>query len=475
MSIKPAEGVTFPVTVPVLVIGAGACGLTAALSAHEAGAEVLVLERDRVPRGSTALSSGFIPAAGTRFQRAKGIEDSPALLTADLMAKNKGRSNKRVTARVAERAGPTLEWLADRHRVPFEVIEGFLYAGHSVPRMHATPKRTGADLMEYLLAAAGTVGIENMTSAHVVALFAGPKGRVAGVEIERPDGSRETVGCAALVLACNGYGGDPGLVRKLIPEMGEALYFGHAGNQGDALRWGEALGGVGRDLGAYQGHGSVAHPHGILITWALMMEGGFQVNLEGRRFSNEHRGYSEQAVDVLRQPDGIALDIFDARLHALGLDFEDYRSALAAGAVHSAETIEALAELFRVSPRVLAETLAEAQEMTVGKRTDSFERDFSKKPALAAPFYGVRVTGALFHTQGGLEIDTHARVLRRDGAPLPNLLAGGGASRGLSGPECDGYFSGGGLLAAVTLGKTAGETAARIAGEVVYRMRRPKR
>ena len=465
MSIKPADGVDFPVTVPVMVIGAGACGLTAALAARDAGAEALVLERDRMPRGSTALSSGFIPAAGTRFQRAKGIADSPALLTADLMAKNKGRSSRRVTARVAERAGPTLEWLADRHEVPFDVVEGFLYPGHSVLRMHATPKRTGADLMAYLLAATERVGIECLTSAHVVALFANESGKVAGVEIERPDGARERVGCAALVLACNGYGGDPVFVRQFIPEMAEAIYFGHAGNQGDALRWGEALGGVGRDLGAYQGHGSVAHPHGILITWALMMEGGFQVNLEGRRFSSEHRGYSEQAVDVLRQPQGIAIDVFDARLHALGLDFEDYRSAVAAGAVRSAETIEALAEVFGVPPRALAATLTETWETAAGTRTDPFGRDFTKKPALAAPFYGVRVTGALFHTQGGLEINTDARVLRRDGSALPNLLAGGGASRGLSGPECDGYFSGGGLLSAVTLGHIAGETAARVAGD----------
>lgn len=465
MTIKPAGGVAFPVTVPVLVIGAGACGLTAALAVRDAGAEALVLERDRVPRGSTALSSGFIPAAGTRFQRTKGIEDSPALLTADIMTKNKGRSSRRVTARVSETVGPTLEWLADRHQVPFEVVEGFLYPGHSVLRMHATPKRTGADLMEYLLSAAERAGIECLTSAHVVALFADKGGRVAGVEIERPDGARERVGCAALVLACNGYGGNPAMVRQFIPDMADAIYFGHAGNQGDALRWGELLGGVGRDLGAYQGHGSVAHPHGILITWALMMEGGFQVNLEGRRFSSEHRGYSEQAVEVLRQPQGIAIDVFDARIHALGLGFEDYRSAVAASAVRSADTIEALAELFGVPPQALAATLAEMREMAAGTRADPFGRDFSGKRALTPPFYGVRVTGALFHTQGGLEIDTEARVLRHDGTPLPNLLAGGGASRGLSGPDCNGYFSGGGLLSAVTLGKIAGETAARLVCE----------
>jgi len=463
VTVKPAEGVPFPISVPVLVIGAGACGLTAALAAREAGAEVLVLERDHVPRGSTALSSGFIPAAGTRFQRAQGIADSPALLAADIMAKNHGRSNPAVTSRVADYAGSTLEWLADRHGVPFEVVEGFLYAGHCVLRMHATPKRTGADLMDYLLAAAGAAGIEILTSAQVTALFAEPGGRVAGVEIARPDGSSETIGCAMLVLACNGYGGNPSLVRRYIPEMGDALYFGHTGNQGDALAWGEALGGVGRDLGAYQGHGSVAHPHGILITWALMMEGGFQVNANGERFSNETRGYSEQAVDVLRQPEGVAIAVYDERLHRLGLDFEDYRAALAAKAVRSAPTTETLAAVFGVPPAALARTLAETQQMAAGAGADAFGRDFTGKLPLAAPFYGVRVTGALFHTQGGLEIDGDARVLRRDGTPLPNLLAGGGAARGLSGPDRDGYFSGSGLLTAVTLGRIAGETAVLLA------------
>jgi len=465
VSIEPAAGVVFPATVQVLVIGGGACGLTAALAAHDAGAEVLIVERDRLPRGSTALSSGFIPAAGTRFQRAKGIADSPALLAADILAKNKHRSDPAVTARVAEAAGPALEWLADRHQVPFGVVEGFLYAGHSVLRMHATPKRTGADLMGYLLAAAQKAGIEILTGAHATAIFADAGGRVAGAEVTRPDGRRETIGCRMLVLACNGYGGNRALVRRFIPEMGEALYFGHEGNQGDALVWGEALGGVGRDLGAYQGHGSVAHPHGILITWALMMEGGFQVNAAGQRFSNENRGYSEQAVDVLRQPGGIAVDIFDERLHKLGLDFEDYRSAHAAGAIRSASTIEALAGLFGIPAPALAATLAETHAMAAGQRSDRFGRDFRMKPALAAPFYGVRVTGALFHTQGGLEIDTAARVLRRDGTPLPNLLAGGGAARGLSGPERDGYFSGGGLLTAVTLGRIAGQTAAAALAE----------
>jgi fumarate reductase flavoprotein subunit len=363
---------------------------------------------------------------------------------------------------VARGSGPTIEWLVECHGLEFVLIDGFLYPGHSVLRMHAHPRKTGAALMGALLDAVARAGIDVVANARVVALYAGEDGRVRGFVIERPDGSGERIGCGALVLACNGYGGNRDMVRRHIPEMAGALYFGHPGNQGDAVRWGEALGGVARHMGAYQGHGSVAHPHGILITWALMMEGGIQVNAEGVRFSNEHQGYSEQAVAVLAQPGGIAWNIYDQRLHALGRDFEDYREAEAAGAIRRADDTATLAAVTGLPADRLAATLDEIARCHRGETRDRFGRDFTTKPPLAAPFYAVRVTGALFHTQGGLAIDGAARVLRRDGRPLPNLFAGGGAACGASGPEVSGYLSGNGLLSAVTLGRIAGEAAAAL-------------
>ena len=80
---------------------------------------------------------------------------------------------------------------------------------------------------------------------------------------------------------------------------------------------------------------------------------------------------------------------------------------------------------------------------------------------LAPPLYGVKVTGALFHTQGGLRVDADARVLREDGSPIPNLYAGGGVAAGLSGHGPGGYFSGNGLLTALGYGLLAGRHAAR--------------
>jgi fumarate reductase flavoprotein subunit len=458
-TILPVEAVEFPASVAVLVVGAGAAGLTAALAARAAGCDVVVLERDAEPRGSTALSSGLVPAAGTKFQAIKGIADTPALFARDIQTKAKGLAEPRLVAALVAAIGPTIEWLADAHGVPFDVVEGFLYPGHSVLRMHGTPKRTGVELMACLAAAVERAGIDVVTHAHVHALYV-RDGRVVGVRIDRPDGAVETIGCAALVMACSGFGGNAELVRQHIPEMASALFFGHVGNEGDAIAWGTALGAATRDMSAYQGHGSVATPHNVLITWALMMEGGFQVNAAGERFSDEHQGYSEQARAVLAQPGGVAWNIYDERRHKLGLEFQDYRDAVATGAVHVGDDIQALGRKLGLPENALAATLRATQAMARGESADPHGRDFAAKIPLAAPFYGVKVTGALFHTQGGLLVDGRARVLRPDGRPLPNLFAAGGAACGVSGPECWGYLSGNGLLSAIGLGRIAGVSAA---------------
>jgi fumarate reductase flavoprotein subunit len=155
-------------------------------------------------------------------------------------------------------------------------------------------------------------------------------------------------------------------------------------------------------------------------------------------------------------------NVFDERLHRLGMEFDDYRAAFAAGAIRSAPDIAALAATCDLPGATLARTLADVAGYAAGTATDPLGRDFTTKPAPVAPYRAARVTGALFHTQGGLEVDAQARVLRRDGTPLPNLFAGGGAARGVSGAHVWGYLSGNGLLTAVTLGRAAGATAAAL-------------
>jgi fumarate reductase flavoprotein subunit len=141
--------------------------------------------------------------------------------------------------------------------------------------------------------------------------------------------------------------------------------------------------------------------------------------------------------------------------------FDDYHDAQSAGAVMTAPTWEELARAAGLPVDALAETARSVEALARGEGTDPFGRDFTQKPPLCAPFHGVRVTGALFHTQGGLAVDADARVRRVGGGVFANLFAGGGAARGLSGPDADGYLAGNGLLTATGLGKIAGRAAAR--------------
>jgi fumarate reductase flavoprotein subunit len=326
--------------------------------------------------------------------------------------------------------------------------------------MHGLPTRSGAELIDRLRSAAEASGVTILSGSRVETLFAARDGRISGVELARGDGTRERIGCEALVLACNGYGGNPALVRELIPEMADALYFGHPGNQGEAVAWGRALGAELSHLGAYQGHGSVATPHNILVTWAVIMEGGIQVNTQGRRFCDESRGYSEQAAEVLRQPGGLAWNVFDERIANVARQFEDFRNAEKGGALLTADSLDELAARMHVPAAALNEEWDAAERSKASGGADRFGRAFGAAHAFVGPWHAVKVTGALFHTQGGLAVDALARVKRRDGGVFPNLFAAGGAAAGVSGDTASGYLSGNGLLAATALGQIAGQSAA---------------
>ena len=450
--------------VPLLIIGGGAAGLCAALAAKEAGIDAVLIERDAVPSGSTGLSAGLITTAGTRFQRDKGIADSPDLFAADIQRKAHGEFDPAVVDAVARGAGPLIEWLADSYGLPFDVVDNFNYPGHSALRMHGLPTRTGRELIDRLRSAAEvTNDIVILTGRIAERLFVAADDGIAGVETVRGDGARERIGCDALILACNGYGGNAELVRRFIPEMAGALYFGHPGNRGDAVFWGEALGASLAHLGAYQGHGSVATPHNILITWAVIMEGGIQVNAEGRRFCDELRGYSEQAADVLRQPGSIAWDVFDERIAGVARQFEDFRAAERAGAILSADSVDTLARAMHVPSATFSAEWDEVEGLKSQGGQDRFGRRFAPDQKCSLPLRAVKVTGALFHTQGGLAIDATARVRKKTGGVFANLFAAGGAAAGVSGSSADGYLSGNGLLMATVFGRLAGGTAASMA------------
>ena len=242
--------------------------------------------------------------------------------------------------------------------------------------------------------------------------------------------------------------------------MAKALYYGASGNTGEGIRWGMALGAQTENMDAYQGHGSVAAPDGPLVTWGLVANGAILVNCEGRRFGCESRGYSEFAEEVVAQPGEKAWEIFDQQVYdaSRGTRFEE---VIEAGKVVQADTIERLAATFGLPADELGATIADVNKVIRGESKDPYGRKEFKEGLLESPFYGIRLRGALFHTQGGLKVDSAGRVLRIGQKPIPGLYAGGGTAVGVSGHGADGYLAGNGLLAAIGLGKIAGEAAVK--------------
>jgi fumarate reductase flavoprotein subunit len=438
---------------PLVVVGAGACGMVAALAAAKRGAPVLVLEKGNELAGNTTRSTGLIPAAGTRFQREAGIlDDSPSLMAEDIFRKNGYESDPEITHLLCEESGPFVEWLVDEVGCEMVCYTDFLYPGQSRHRMHGPKTSYGSELVRQLENAVREDPRIDLRTDTAVDRLLSDGSRVTGVET-----ADRTIEVGAVVLALNGFGGNREMVERYLgPEAAAALYYGSPNNTGEGIRWGMALGAATAHMGSYQGHASVAAPDGPLVTWGVVVNGAMLVNREGRRFGCETVGYSEYAGAVMAQQGGEAWEIFDAEVYeaSLGTRFDE---VVEAGKVVRAETLEELAETLDLPLDTLAKTVESVNRSARGEAPDPFGREEFLGGTLEPPFHGIHVLGALFHTQGGLKVDRRARVLRADGAHIPGLYAGGGTAVGVSGSGYEGYSSGNGLLAASVLGKVAGE------------------
>ncbi len=460
MPVNFVDDKKFEATAHVIVVGAGLCGLIAALAARDAGADVLLVEREDNVGGAIQMGRGLIPAAGTSYQRDAGIADSPGQFAADMQRKSKGSSDVRLTLGVATAAAPAIEWLADDHELVWRLEVGRPQSGHSRQRLHGVPERSGVALVRRLEEAARRAGIAIVTGSQVLDLYADRSGRVSGVMFRRPSGMRQEFGCHTLVLATGGFAANTGFLRRYIPEVAGAQYVGHRGSAGDALYWATQLGAALKNTSAYFARAALAVPYWQLTSRLLIAEGGVQVNLKGERFGNEVEASTDFAPLLIAQPQGLAWTVYDERIHSEAMLLDDYRELFDAGAVRHATSIEALAALIGVPVTEFGQTIEHVINCQRSREVDLFGRDMTHAAAFGTPLYAVCVTTALINTLGGLSIDTRARVLRTEGGVFPNLYAAGHASSGVTGSHAWGYLPGSGWLSALSLGRIAGHSAA---------------
>ena len=451
-----AATVDWDVDTDVLVAGGGGTGLIAALAASEQpDLRVTVLEKSDEVGGNTALSTGMVPAAGTRLQRDAGIEETAADMARDILEKNDYEADEAMVEHLARESKHLVHWLVDDWDVSLHLVDDFKYPKHSEYRMHAPPGRNGERLVTELRDRIDeTENIELLTNVPVTKLVA-DDGAVVGVIAGKR--REEAIEAKKVILATDGFAGNNRMVQKWIDEeIEDALYFGSDGNTGDGIRFGARLGGELAYMDSYQAHATVAYQTGALSTYAVVMNGGILVNEDGERFGDESAGYSEYAIDVLKQPEGIAYEIFDAEIHEkLRGEFDDFDEADDLGAYTRADSVEELGDTLGFDGGTARDAIESYNAAVENNAPDDVGRRDGRK-RLESPFYGTKVTGSLFHTQGGLVVDEDGRVLREDHTTVPNLYAGGGVANGVSGHGAGGYLSGNGLTTALGLGRLAG-------------------
>lgn len=463
--------------VEVLVIGSGAAGLSAALAARQAGsARILVSEAEGVIGGSSRLSGGLMMGAGTRYQAAQGIQDSPEALFHDYMTLNQWQVESAVVQRLTERAGAAVEWLGD---LGVEFYDQLVFGGdETVPRVHC-PVGRGQAVVDVLYRQCRDAGIEFALGQRVDRLVTSG-GAVTGVAV-----GDDEITADAVVVATGGFGADEGKRRELFPSVydtGWSYYIGANGSRGDALDFTKSVHaqvtGFNRGLRLLHTDFDTMY-EAYLPGWLTL------VNREGRRFCNETAPYG--IMDGLMSAQGdVAFAVFDhaALVAATELGVARYKQSipgstkkqsphwnldvielmLKEGKVRRADTIAELASAIDVPAGHLQATVDRINELAaLGEDSDYLKDAAFLESITTAPFYAVEVRAATCcFTACGLRTDREARVLDESGRVIPGLFAAGEVTGGIIGPRYVG--SGNSYGNCVTMGRIAGQSAASHVG-----------
>lgn len=437
----------------VLVIGGGGAGLCAALAAAEQGAGVILCEKTSALGGATTLSSGKIPAVGTAQQLAKEDGDSIGACVMDIMRPSNYSVRPDLVYTVVEQSRDIVEW-TEGHGAVWSVDDA-LYFGQTAYRMHTT-EGAGAGLTDALIASMeAESAIETLLSCEMQGLVLDDESDAVVGAWGKRGSEAVAIFAGNTVLATSGFANNPDMLEQYCPEAVPAVKVVAPGATGEGILWAAELGADLQNMGAYQGHAFHGVDNDKTLEQGVANNGGIIVNRDGNRFMNEYGGYSELSPHVLAQPDGIGYLVFTDIQREKSAKFAEWEEE---GIVATAASAVELAAAIGADPAKLERTIAAYQE-AIPAGMDKFNR--SHLPAaFEPPFYAVKLTGEIRHTQGGMATDVAGHVLRADKSLIEGLYAAGGCTEGFSSRGGAAYMSGNGLIQALVFGKIAGAAAA---------------
>jgi fumarate reductase flavoprotein subunit len=450
---KPAESRIIDQT-DVVIIGAGAAGFTAAITAHDAGAKVIVLEKQPITGGNSMLAAGGMNAAETKFQKEEGIQDSVDLMIKDTMTGGNNVNDQELVKILAKNSAGSVDWLTS---LGADLSDVGRMGGASVNRTHR-PKggaAVGAQIADTLKKSAAERKIDVRVNSKVVKILTDAKGTVTGIEVEGKHRGLYTINAKAVVLAAGGFSANPEKVAFYRPEFKGMTTSNQPGATGDGLDIGAAAGGGLQDMKEIQIHPTVSATSKILITEAVRGNGAIVVNQEGKRFMNELTTRDKASAAILAQTGKMAYMVFDEGVRQSLKQIDGYFHL---ELVKEGETPEALATAIKVPPQALATTIA-AYNQAFDKKDDvEFKRPDIPRALRTPKYFAIAIKPGVHYTMGGLKINTDSHVLAKDGKPIAGFYAAGEVTGGVHGTN---RLGGNSISETITFGRIAGANAAK--------------
>ncbi len=487
----------------VLVVGAGNSGMMAALSAAEAGARVILIEK----QPTYITRTYWMGAVNSSMQKKMGIEINRNEIAEELCRYASHLCDQRLINLWADKSGEMMDWLVpileagDLEVVlEYDTKEGFYPSypiAHIAVNRNAEYKSSNALIgaqyyMPVLEKKAIELGVDiryNTPLAQLVREGDGT-GRVTGAIAKNKDEEYIKFNAAKGVIICTGgYARNPEMLQALCPDsLSTGFCIAQSGPLGEGIK---AASWVGAALETQ--HTTMIFDRGLVpdgvklgppwegTYWQLGSQPFLRVNVNGERYANEDLPYDFGTNAVLLQPERLWWQIFDdnwkedvTRFHTTGcarivntegapprdgVDFtaKGVETYIEKGLIKKADTIEELAQMMNIPSDKLAATISRYNELS----KKGADEDFGKRAAHLstiekAPFYAARLSGLLLCTLNGLRINTDIQVLDKNMNPIPGLYAAGNDAGGFFAhnyPE---------LLPGVALGRTM--TFGRIAG-----------
>ena len=501
---KTANGETVSYDADVVVIGAGGAGMTAAMTAADAGQKVVILESQAMVGGNSARATGGMNAAKTvyqdenEFDQAAGVEktlataaekyadnetitalaktvseqwaayqanptgyfDSVELMELDTMVGGKGINNPELVKTLCEGTADAIDWL-DENGITLHNVSSF--GGASVKRIHRPVNEegkvvsVGAYMIPLLQENCEKRGIDIVLNTTVDTILTDANGAAVGVSGTDKDGNTVVVNAKSVILATGGFGANLDMVTQYKPELAGFMTTNAAGAQGQGIEMATAIGAGTVDMDQIQIHPTVEANTAALITEGLRGDGAILVNANGERFVDEVGTRDVVSAAEIAQPGSYSWLIVDQAMADASSVIQGY---IKKGYTKTGATYEELAKELDVDPAAFANTMETWNSYVEAKNDPDFGRTSFANPLNNGPYYAIKVTAGVHHTMGGVTINSATEVLKEDGTVIPGLFAAGEVTGGVHGAN---RLGGTAVADFVVFGRIAGESAANYA------------